>query len=132
MDIVIDTSAIIAVITNEAAKAQLVTLTMGAQLYAPASIPWEIGNAFSAMFKRNRITIAQANQALASYQQIPIRFINIDLVQAVSIAHHYAIYAYDAYLIACAQSQRCALLTLDAGLRRAAIQAGISLVEIAP
>ena len=60
MDIVIDTSAIIAVIANEPEKEALVELTTGADLIAPRSVHWEIGNAFSAMLRRERIKVEQA------------------------------------------------------------------------
>lgn len=56
MDIVIDTSVIIAVIANEPEKGDLVELTKGANLIAPLSVHWEIGNAFSAMLKRRKAT----------------------------------------------------------------------------
>ena len=56
MKIVIDTSVIIAVITNEPHRESLLQATLGAELLAPPSVHWEIGNAFSAMLKRNKIT----------------------------------------------------------------------------
>ena len=52
MDIVIDTSALIAVIVGESERDKIIDLTKGQTLIGPGSIPWEIGNAFSAMFKR--------------------------------------------------------------------------------
>jgi hypothetical protein len=58
MDIVVDTSALIAVIANEPEKPTLVELTSGADLIAPGSVHFEIGNAFSAMLRRRRITPA--------------------------------------------------------------------------
>ncbi len=60
MNLVVDTSVIIAVIANEPEKASLVTQTQGADLFAPRPIHWEIGNAFSAMLKRRRVTVEQA------------------------------------------------------------------------
>ena len=57
MEIVADTSVIIAVIANEPEKAAIVAQTQGADLFAPQSLPWEVGNAFSAMLKRQRITL---------------------------------------------------------------------------
>ena len=132
MDIVIDTSAIIAVITNEPTKPELIKMTGGAQLFAPHSVHWEIGNAFSAMLKRNRITLAEAHQAMAYYQLIPIRFIDIDLKQALELAKRLNMYAYDAYLIACAQKKKYALLTLDRGLKHAAKRVGITVLEVKP
>ncbi len=130
MDLVIDTSAIIAVIANEPAKAALVEQTAGAVLLAPHSVHWEIGNAFSAMLKRSRITLAQAQKALSIYQGIPIRFLDVELEDALALSSQLGIYAYDAYLLAAAQSQRCALLALDGGLVHAAKQLGIPVVEV--
>ena len=40
------------------------------------------------------------------------------------------IYAYDAYMIACATKYRCPLLTLDRGLMRAAEQSGVEVMEV--
>jgi predicted nucleic acid-binding protein len=130
MDIVIDTSIIIAVITNEPTKTALIEHTTGATLHAPASIPWEIGNAFSAMFKRKRVTLAQATLAIEAYQQIPIRFIDVDLKRALALAEQLNIYAYDAYLIACALDLNSPLLTLDSGLINAARTAGVDIIEV--
>jgi len=56
MNIVIDTSALIAVIAEEPERNRLIELTSGCTLIAPGSVPWEIGNAFSAMFKQKRLT----------------------------------------------------------------------------
>ncbi len=130
MQLVIDTSAIIAVITNEAQKEALVQATSGAELIAPASVPWEIGNAFSAMLKRKRIDLAQATLAMAAFRLIPIRFMNIDLDTALAVAARYDVYAYDAYMIACAREQGCPLLTLDRGLVHAAKQANVTVAEV--
>ena len=74
MNLVIDTSVIIAVITNEKHKKELIKLTQGANLIAPSSLHWEIGNAFSAMFKRNKISLELAMKAIDAYKQIPIQF----------------------------------------------------------
>ncbi len=50
MDIVIDTSALIAVIVDEPERDKIIELITGNALIGPGSIPWEIGNAFSAMY----------------------------------------------------------------------------------
>ncbi len=57
MDIVMDTSALIAVILNEPEKKTIIKATAGNTLVGPESIRWEIGNAFSAMFKQKRIDL---------------------------------------------------------------------------
>ena len=132
MDIVIDSSVVIAVITNEPSKPALIQHTLGAELHAPASIHWEIANAFSAMFKRQRLTLAQALLALDAYQQIPIRLIGVDLKRALTLAAQLNIYAYDAYLIACALDLNCPLLTLDHGLKQAAKAVNVAVLEVSP
>ena len=50
------------------------------------------------------------------YGEIPIRFVSVDLKQAVELSAELGIYAYDAYVIACAMNQRSPILTLDRGL----------------
>jgi predicted nucleic acid-binding protein len=132
MNIVIDTSAVIAVVTNEKHKRQMVEVTKGAELIAPASIPWEIGNAFSAMFKRKRMNLRQAKAALWAYDKIPIQLIDIALKDALDLAAHLHIYAYDAYFIQCALKYKSPLLTLDHDLYRAARSAGAALIEVEP
>ncbi len=130
MELVIDTSAIIAVLVRESHRAALIEVTAGADLLAPPSVHWEVGNAFSAMFKRRRLTLRQAHRALEAYRQIPIRFSDVALVQALEVSKDLDIYAYDAYVIACALQHRCALLSLDRGLVEAAARAGIATVEV--
>jgi len=132
MHIVLDASVVIAVVTNERHKSQLVELAKGADLLAPASLHWEIGNALSAMFKRRRITLQQASRALGSYQRIPIQFADVDLVEAVGLAEKLKIYAYDAYVIQCALKHKSPLLTLDRVLVRSARKAGATVLEVKP
>lgn len=126
MSIVLDTSVIIAVITNEKHKPQLIDLTRGMDLIAPSSLHWEIGNALSAMFKQQRITLDQAKIAVAAYRQIQLRLSDIELDMAIDLADKLDIYAYDAYVIACALKHRCSLLTLDNRLSEAARKIGVA------
>jgi predicted nucleic acid-binding protein len=130
MALIVDTSVILAVVLNEPTKAELIRLTTGAELLAPLSLHWEIGNALSAMLKRKRITEAEGQQALVEYQKIPIRFLDVLLDEALHVAAQQRIYAYDAYFIVCARNQSSALITLDGGLQTAARAAQISLVEV--
>jgi predicted nucleic acid-binding protein len=87
--IVVDTSAIIAVIANEPNKPKIIEATRGADLLAPASVHWEIANAFSAMLKRQRITLEDALKAITVYQQIPIRLVEVELAETLSIASQF-------------------------------------------
>jgi predicted nucleic acid-binding protein len=130
MNITIDTSALIAIIGNEKSKGGIIDITTGCSLCSPISVHWEVGNALSAMFKRKSINLEQANLALAAYAQIPIKFVDVPLAQTIELTHTHQIYAYDAYIIQCAQTTSTPLLTLDAGLKRVAIQVGIKTLEI--
>jgi predicted nucleic acid-binding protein len=130
MNLVVDTSVIIAVIANEPEKSALVAQTQGMELFAPRSLHWEIGNAFSAMLKRQRITLEQAQAAIEIYEQISLNLMDVDLTQTIEIASRLNLYAYDAYIIACALNQNCPLLTLDGGLSYAAKVAGVKVVEV--
>lgn len=130
MSCVIDTSAIVAVLLSEPERAALIHATKGAELVAPASVHWEIGNALSAGLKRRRLTLPQAQRALTAYADIAIRFVDVDLALAVELAAEHTLYAYDAYLLLCAQQHRAPLLTLDAALARTASVIGINLVPL--
>ena len=130
MELVVDTSVLIAVLTGEPARDQLIARTQGAELLAPGSVHWEIGNAFSALLKRRRLKLPDVQAALTAYGQVPIRFVDVDLASALELADRFGLYAYDAYLMACARRQRAPLLTLDARLGRAAQQAGVEVLEI--
>lgn len=127
MIVTVDTSAVLAVAAGEPVRARLVEAVRGADLIAPASLPIEVGNALSAMFKRGRITLDQARLVLAAFRRVPIRLIEIDLSRSVALAHTLGIYAYDAYVIDCALAQSAPLLSLDGGQKQAASQAGASL-----
>ena len=62
------------------------------------------------MFKRKAIGIKEALQLLEAYAEIPIRMVEVGLKQAVQLSEKLNVYAYDAYLLACALNQRAPLL----------------------
>jgi predicted nucleic acid-binding protein len=130
MYLTIDTSALIAVIGNEDSRQKIIEKTKGCSLCAPMSVHWEIGNAFSAMFKRQSSNMKPAKQALTAYREIPIKFIDVPLEKILEISHAQNIYAYDAYLIQCAQQTSTSLLTLDKELKAIGEKMGINILEI--
>ena len=128
MRIVVDTSAIIAVIAGEPEKAKLIELTKDATIVAPPSIDWEIGNAFSAMLKRSRINLEQAIESIEVYQEIVLDIVDIDLKEAVRLAGKFNIYAYDAYILQCAIEHKLPLISLDKRLIDVAKKEGIQVI----
>lgn len=132
MSITIDTTAVIAVINGEPTASSILAATQNVELIAPASLPWEIINAFSAMFKRRAITEDVALRALGLYPQMGIRLIDVSLEQSLRLSANLNIYAYDAFVLACAVDQRTSILTLDRGLRHAANRLGVPTVGTTP
>lgn len=130
MKVVVDTSAIIAVLLGEEHRDQIVRQTKGVDLIAPKTLHWEIGNAFSAMFKRGRCDVAVAVEALRRYDTIPIQWVDVELEEAVRVSSQYDLYAYDAYILIAARRHQAPLLTLDGGLKQAARESGIDILEV--
>jgi len=132
MEIVVDTSAIIAVIADEPERSAILTLTRGADLVAPRSVFWEVGNAFSAMFKRNRAELKDVLKAIEIFKSIPIRFLEVELEDSLVLAAALKIYAYDAYLLQCALKYKLPLMTLDKELIGYALQKGVKVIQVTP
>ena len=130
MDIVIDTSALIAVIVGEPERNRIVELAAGNTLIGPCSIPWEVGNAFSAMLKKDRLTLNDAHKALTIFEGIPIRYTKPDFAHALTIAHQAGMYAYDAYFLDCAVRHNTPLMTLDRKLMTAAKNLNVAILEV--
>src|SRR2546425_10682351 len=130
MDLVVDTSAVLAVLLEEPEREALIQLTTGATLCVPPSVPWEVGNALSALVRRRLLTRAHARRVVRSFEAIPLETVGIDLERAVDLASAHGLYAYDGYLLEAARTRRAPLLTLDRALRRAAARVGLSIVEV--
>jgi predicted nucleic acid-binding protein len=130
MDLVIDTSAIIAVIVGEPERDGIIQATTGHALIGPGSIPWEVGNAFSAMFKRDRLTLEEALKGLAIFTSIPLRYVEPDFDMAMEISKKADLYAYDAYFLACAIRHKAPLLTLDRKLKNSAQDLNVEMLEV--
>jgi predicted nucleic acid-binding protein len=82
------------------------------------------------MMKRKRIELDQVGIVLKAYEQIPIRFREVDLQSAMEIVADHNLYVYNIYVITCAHENRCAMITLDRNLAQAAMQAHVSVVEV--
>ncbi len=130
MDIVVDTSVLIAVIVGEPERSRIIEYTTGNTLIGPGSIPWEIGNAFSAMFKQNRLTLEEAQKGIVIFDSIPLRYIKPDFVNALKISKQANMYAYDAYFLDCAIKHKAPLLTLDQKLKETAQKLKVQTMEV--
>jgi predicted nucleic acid-binding protein len=129
MNLVADTNTFIAVALNEPEKDLIIRLTEGCDLIAPEMLPFEIGNALTAMMKKNVLEAEEVISAWEIVQHIPVDLRKIDIKSALEIAIEFNVYAYDAYFLECADSLRSPLLTLDRGMKRIARNMGITILE---
>lgn len=130
MDITVDTSVILAVILNGPTKPALLHLTEGADLRSAGSLPWEVTNALTALFKGRRLDLSQARKALESFEAIPIHLSDVDLTEAVSLGHEQGIHAFDAYILECARRYAAPLLSLDRAQCEVARKLRIDVLEV--
>ena len=129
MKIIADTNTFIAVALNEPERERIIHLTEGHDIIAPDVLPFEIGNALTAMVKRNTLKRTEVISAWDAIQKIPVDLRHAEIKSALNIAIKYGIYAYDAYFLDCADNLRSPLLTLDHGMKRIAREIGITLLE---
>ena len=129
MNITADTNTFIAVALNEPEKGKIIQLTEGHDLIAPDVLPFEIGNALTAMMKKKVLKKEEVAAAWEIAQQIPVDLRCTDIKSALNLAIKFNIYAYDAYFLECAVNLRSPLLTLDLGMQKVARQIGITILE---
>ncbi|MDJ0903217.1 MAG: type II toxin-antitoxin system VapC family toxin [Xenococcus sp. MO_188.B8] len=129
MNIVTDTNIFLAVALNEPEKDHIIELTSQTSAIAPEILPYEIGNALSAMIKRQQISYDEALLAFETTNLIPVRLVAIDIQKALKLAFKFNIYAYDAYFLQCAKSFYCPLITLDKRMKQVAINVNIDVLE---
>jgi predicted nucleic acid-binding protein len=129
MIIIADTNTFIAVALNEPEKDTIIRLTASHDLIAPDVLPFEIGNALTAMLKKNTLKKEEVESAWEIVQQIPVDLRHTNIKSALGIAITYNLYAYDAYFLECAKNLRSPLLTLDIGMQEVARDMGITILE---
>jgi len=129
MNIIADTNIFLAVALDEPEKNNIIKLTSGSEIFSPEILPYEIGNALSAMVKRKRITKKEALSAQNRANSIPVRLVSIDTYQALKLAIKYNIYAYDAYFLQGAKTLSHPLITLDKRMKQVANELNIELLE---
>ncbi len=130
MRITADTNTFLAVTLHTPERNRIIELSVGHELIAPEVLPFEIGNALSAMLNRRRITQQEVSDIWHATQKIPVDLRRIDIPQALEISSKFNIYAYDAYFLTCARSLHSPLLTLDRKMIEVAAHLGIQTMEI--
>ncbi|MEX0739194.1 MAG: type II toxin-antitoxin system VapC family toxin [Pseudohongiella sp.] len=129
MNIIADTNIFLTVSLNEPEKARIISLTMDSSIIAPEILPYEIGNALSAMIKRKKLSKKEALEVEIVTNLIPVRLVSVDIHEALRIAAEQNIYAYDAYFLQCARAHSLPLLTLDKRMKLVAEMLGVQVLE---
>jgi len=132
MDIIADTNLFLAVALDEPEKEAIIEKTGNANITSPDILPYEIGNALSAMLKRHQITKDEVLLTLEATKNIPVRLLAVDISEAIKIAIEFNIYAYDAYFLQCAKATSYPLYTLDRKMMAVAKELRISLIGVQP
>ncbi len=130
MKLVLDTSIVIALLASDEEQEHLLEHIAGYDFVCSESIVPEIGNAISAMFKRRRITLEQGIALIDGFSQLDIQRVPFNLTRALEISQAHNLYAYDAYVLECAERFHLELVTLDNRMNEVARQLGISVIEV--
>ncbi|MDR0811270.1 MAG: type II toxin-antitoxin system VapC family toxin [Paludibacter sp.] len=130
MKIIADTNVYLAVILNESEKQSIINHTKNAELVSSKVLPYEIGNALSAMYKRKRLSKEQILISFENFNNVEYYLETVDMVNALNIACAFNIYAYDAYYLELAIRLKLPLLTLDNKMKEVAQALNITLLNI--
>ena len=130
MNMVIDTSAIIASVMRGPERDVLAEAASGHVLIAPGFVRWEVCQAFSVMIRQKGIDVVEARRGMEILDNIPLRYVDVDMAQVLSIASRIQGVAADAFLLETAIRYNAPLLTLDRSLGRIAESLGIYVVRL--
>jgi predicted nucleic acid-binding protein len=128
MNILLDASAIMAIILNEPNKDIVIRLTKGSILLSPEMISYEIGNALISLYKRHKLMEKEVTEAYNNFKKIFIRTVEVDMEKALKISCKYNIYAYDSYYLETASRLKLPLITFDGQMKNVALNMNINVL----
>ena len=120
MKILTDANIFLAVMMHEPEKKSIIEKTKDCELLSPIILPYEIGNALSAMLKKKRIEALIVSDLFVIYNSIPVRLVPVEIEKALQIAIEYNIYAYDAYYLEVSKRLKLPIFSLDDRLNKVA------------
>ncbi|MCL2806411.1 MAG: type II toxin-antitoxin system VapC family toxin [Treponema sp.] len=129
MDIILDDSAIIAVIADEPEAQIVINCTKGATIMSPNIISCEIANALTRMMRKGIITTKdQMIELIQNFKKIPLKMVEIDLEKTLEIAWNYKIYAYDAFYLETAKRLGFPIISFDSGMIKIAKELNLTVL----
>ena len=129
MEILLDASAIIAVIANEPEREFVIKNTQNTKIVSPNIITIEIFNALTRMMRKDVIDSKEKMiQLHKNFKKMPIKIEEIDIEKAIEIAWKFKIYAYDACYLETAKRLNLPLITFDGNMEKIGIELGIKII----
>ena len=129
MKMLLDASAIIAVIANEPEREYVIKNTRNSIIVSPNIIAIEIFNALTRMMRKDVIDSKEKMiQLHKNFKKMPIKIEEIDIEKAIEIAWKYKIYAYDACYLETAKRLNLPLITFDGNMEKIGIELGIKII----
>ena len=129
MEIVLDASAIMAVIANEPERDFVIKNTRNSIIVAPSIISFEISNGLTRMMRKNIIDSKEKMiNLIKNFKKMPIKLEEIDIEKALEIAWDYKIYAYDACYLETAKRLNLTLLTFDGNMIKIGMDLGLNII----
>lgn len=123
--IVIDASAVLAVLFKENGAFEVLQKTRDSVLVSAKCLPFEIANTLSKQLKRKLITLEHAQKIFSIFSRLPIELVDIDFNNVLDFCASENHYAYDMFYLDCAVKNKCPLLTLDVKLSEIAVKRGV-------
>ena len=129
MEIVLDASAIMAVIANEPEREFVIKNTQNSIIVAPSIISFEISNGLTRMMRKNIIDSKEKMiNLIRNFKKMPIKIEEIDIEKALEIAWDYRIYSYDACYLELTKRLNLILLTFDENMKKIGKDLGLNII----
>jgi predicted nucleic acid-binding protein len=129
MEILLDASAIMAVIVDESESEIVINYTKNAVIVSSNVLAFEIANGLTKMMKKKVIDDKEKMiNIIRNFKQIPIKLVETNLEKAIEIAWEYKIYAYDAFYLEAAKRLNLPLLTFDIEMKKIGKEIGIKIL----
>ena len=124
MAVVVDASALGAIMFNEPEAEELTAHLQGQTLIAPALLNFELANLALKKARRQPQLAAQITEALSATLRLAITRVAVPGIELFQLAAATGLTAYDASYLWLALSRDIELVTLDRALARAAVNRG--------
>ena len=118
--VVVDASAVAALLFLEPAADRLASQLAGADLAAPTLLPYEIANVAAMKVRRRLLSRDAAAKAMGLLDRLDVRLHAVPATRAFEVAEKTGLTAYDGAYVWLAQALGAPVATLDARVARTA------------